>query len=202
MKFFNIDLHVSVIEDIKTIFSNFNHTIDCFSLSSHDWVFNRTPTRPSVITPENWTNIDDEMCERFYQHYKDILNKYDGFVVTHTPVFAKLYEKFNKPIIVIASTRYEYPYTFNKEKWASLNLYLKNNKNVILISNNRFDKKYCELFLNKEVKLIESYCEYTNEKYTGTKEQLVLFTKKNISKFLFSKDILLKEKLQNHSFSL
>ena len=61
MKFFNIDLHISVVEDIKTIFSSFNHTIDCFSLSSHDWVFNRTPTRPSIITPENWKNIDDEM---------------------------------------------------------------------------------------------------------------------------------------------
>jgi hypothetical protein len=170
MKFFNIDLHVSVVEDIKTIFSSLGHEVDSYSLSSHDWVFNRVPKRPEIITVNNWMNIDDELCDRFYEHYKHKLDKYDGFVVTHTPVFSKLYQKFNKPIIVVASTRYEFPYTFNKDKWVSLNNYLNNNKNIIIISNNRFDKKYCETFLNKDVAFIESLCDYTKAQYQPNNE--------------------------------
>lgn len=200
MKFFNIDLHISVIKDIKTIFENLGHTVDNYSLSSHNWIMGFKEFKSKTLNKNNWIKINDEMCAAFYSEFKDELEKYDGFIVTHTPVFAKLYEKFNKPIIVVASTRYEFPYSFDKEKWESLNYYLKTNKNIILISNNLFDKNYCELFLNKEVPLIESLCEYTNAAYTGKNDSFVIFTKKEIKKYLYAKNLINKETLGNYSW--
>ena len=176
MKFFNIDLHVSVINDIKTIFNALGHEVDSLSLSSHDWVF-KSSEPPEIINKNNWMNLDDELIDKFYLYYKNKLINYDGFIVTHTPFFCKLYEKFNKPIIVVSSTRYEYPYTNNKEKWIDLNNTLIKNKNIIVLSNNLFDKTYCELFLNKEIKLIESLCSYTNAKYKPSKNNSVLYSK-------------------------
>ena len=39
MKFFNIDLHISVIADIKKIFTDLGHEVDDWSLSGHAWAF-------------------------------------------------------------------------------------------------------------------------------------------------------------------
>lgn len=181
MKFFNIDAHISVIADIKNIFENLGHQVDTLSISGHSWVFGKQQATPKVINTSNWTNIDEEMCDKFYEAYKNELDKYDSFIVTHTPVFCKLYEKFNKPIICISSTRYEYPYTTNKEKWLSLNRYLVNNKNIIRVTNNLFDKYYCETLAGGEWKYIPSLCEYTGEKYTGKNNNFILYSKyKNI----------------------
>lgn len=195
MKFFNIDLHISVIQDIKTIFENLGHSVDSLLISDHYWVFKQARDTTKVINNNNWKNIDDKMCEEFYNAYKTELQQYDGFIVTHTPVFSKLFEKFEKPIITMASTRYEYPYTFDKNKWTSLNKYLKNNKNIILVSNNRYDKKYCELFLQKDVELIESLCSYTNSAYDPLKDESVLYSKKNLSNFIFRQEIKNKNSL-------
>lgn len=200
MKFFNIDLHISVIKDIKTIFENLGHTVDNFSLSDHNWVMNFPEFDSKIINKNNWINIDEKMCDLFFHQYKKMLDKYDGFIVTHTPVFARLYEKFNKPIIVIASTRYEFPYTFDKNKWQTFNNFINTNPNIILISNNRFDKKYCELFLKKDVLLIESLCEYTNTNYTGEIDEFIIFSKANIDKFIMNKNLLYKELLKKYSW--
>jgi hypothetical protein len=40
MLFFNIDCHVSVISDIKNIFTELGHKVYNWSLSGHNWIFN------------------------------------------------------------------------------------------------------------------------------------------------------------------
>lgn len=176
MKFFNIDLHISVIEDIKTIFSDLGHQVDSWSLSEHNWVFDRSSSNIDIINKHTWRNIDQSMCDQFYQRYKNELLGYDGFIVTHTPVFSLLFEKFNKPIICIASTRYEQPFSNNEEKWSWLNNKLSSMIDagqIIPIANNKYDKIYCEFFLQKRFVHIPSLCKYTNEKYTGQKDPIV-----------------------------
>ena len=64
------------------------------------------------------------MCDTFYERYQHELSVYDGFIVTHTPCFAMLYERWNKPVICVASTRYEHPFSDRKEEWEDLNRYL------------------------------------------------------------------------------
>ena len=190
MKFFNIDLHISVIADIKKIFTDLGHEVDDWSLSGHAWVFGRQRKHIDIINHTNWTSIDEKMCDAFYDRYSKELQKYDGFIVTHTPCLSMLYKKFDKPIIVVCSTRYEQPFFSNMIKWKKFNNYLiegADRGKIILLANNKYDKRYTELFLNREVKLIPSICDYTDSKYTG----------KN-SKFLYSSKFKPQEVLKRN----
>ena len=112
MNFFNIDLHVSVIADLKAIFSKLGHTIVDRSLSGHTWVFNRQQDHIKFINKDHWS-INEDLCNRFYNEYKNELKSYDGFICTYPPSFSLLYEKFNKPIIMQVPIRYDVPFSQN-----------------------------------------------------------------------------------------
>jgi hypothetical protein len=176
MKFFNLDCHISVIADIKNIFENLGHQVDTWSLSEHRWVFNLAECKSPIINYNNWKNLDEKMVDNFYEFHKEELDKYDAFICTHHIFFLKLFERFRKPIIVVASTRYEYP-CFSDEKLIWLEDSLKNNNNLILIANNQFDQKYCEYFLKKEWQWIPSLCDYTKFKYNPSKKESIIFSK-------------------------
>lgn len=168
MKFFNIDLHVSVIADIRRIFNDLGHEVDDWTLSGHSWIFGRERDKVDIINHTNWKFLDKEMCDAFYERYKNELSHYDGFICTYAPSFCLLYEKFNKPIITVAPIRYEAPFWDSEEKWTWLNEYLQEgiDKNLIIpIANNKFDKKYCEMYTGREWKHIPSLCEYTEASY-------------------------------------
>lgn len=182
MKFFNIDLHISVIADISQILENLGHSVDINYLSNHAWVFGKSPNNSFCINQNNWMKIDKNMCDEFYNQNKDRLADYDGFIVTHIPALSLLYEKFDKPIIFVASTRYEYPFTNDANRWKWFNEYINKNKNIIPIANNLYDKWYCEQFLDIEFEYIPSLCEYTNSKHNFKKNLSLLYSRKiNIS---------------------
>jgi hypothetical protein len=191
MKFFNLDCHTSVIADIKNIFENLGHQVDTWSLSGHRWVFNLPECKSPIINYNNWKNLDEKMVDNFYEFHKEELDKYDAFICTHHIFFLKLFERFRKPIIVVASTRYEYP-CFSYEKLIWLEDSLKNNSNLILVANNQFDQKYCEKFLNNKWEWIPSLCEYTNVKYNKKYKNTILF-----SKFLINLNI--EDLIHQHS---
>lgn len=177
MNFFNLDCHVSVIADIKDIFENLGHTVDQWSISGHRWLFNLPPCNSPIINENNWKEMDQKMVNDFYNTHKNELDKYDAFICAYPPCFLKLFEKFNKPIIVVAATRYDYPFTDNPEKLSWLEDSLNENTNLILIANNQFDKKYCEQFLKREWEWIPSLCDYTKTKHNPKKEQSIIFSK-------------------------
>jgi hypothetical protein len=155
--------------------------VDNWSISGHRWVFNFPACHSPVINENNWKNIDEKMVEKFYLTHGAELDKYDAFVCCYPPIFLKLFEKFNKPIIVIAATRYDHPVTGDPKKLAWLEDSLINNKNLILIANNAFDKAYCEKFMSStNWGHIPSLCDYTGEKYNPTKKERVVFSKINI----------------------
>jgi hypothetical protein len=182
MKFFNIDCHISVIADIKNIFEDLGHTVESWCLSNHRWVFNLPECKSPVINSSNWKNLDEKMAEDFYANHKDELDKYDAFICTHHVHFLKFFERFNKPIIVIASTRYEYPFINDPARLSWLEDSLRNNKNIIKVANNQFDQKYCENFLGNKWEWIPSLCDYTGAKYNPTLDQSVLFSKFDIKR--------------------
>jgi hypothetical protein len=176
MKFFNIDLHISVIEDIKTIFNSLGHSVDSWNLSGHNWVFNRSPASVDIVNQQTWKYIDQNMCDSFYERYKHDLSEYDGFIACYPPVFALLYEKFNKPIYIVVATRYEHPFSNDENKWSWLDGKLKSmidNGQVIPIANNKYDKTYCEYFLDREFKHIPNICSYTESKYNPQFDPIV-----------------------------
>lgn len=182
MKFFNIDCHISVIADIKNIFQNLGHQVDQWSISGHRHIFNLAKAKHNTINEENWINLDEKLVDEFYKNHKDELDQYDAFICCYPPCFLKLYEKFNKPIIVVSATRYDHPFTNNIEKLKWLNDSLNNNDNLILIANNEFDKKYCEKFTKKEWKWIPSLCAYTEAKHSNAINKTVIFSKFDFDK--------------------
>jgi hypothetical protein len=177
MNFFNIDCHISVIADIKNIFESLGHKVDSWSLSGHRWIFDLPECPSKIINENNWRNINQEMVDIFYKFHKDELDKYDAFICTYPPCFLKLFEKFNKPIIVIAATRYDHPFTDDPKRLEWLEDSLNNNQNLILIANNQFDQKYCEKFLKRKWEWIPSLCNYTNARHSKKDNKYILFSK-------------------------
>lgn len=165
MIFFNLDLHISVIEDLKSIFEELGHEVVNWSISGHNWVFNKPSASVEIINQRTWRLLDRAMCDDFYNRYKDELKTYDAFIVTHTPAFSLLYEKFNKPIITVASTRYEAPFSDNCQKWTWLNNFLQkkiDEKIIVPVANNRYDSEYCRYFTSRDWQHIPSLCNYTH----------------------------------------
>ena len=68
----------------------------------------------------SWYGINQEMVNRFTWRYARELGKYDGFIVTHTPVFARLFENLNKPVILVNTCRYDQPFCYNGDETVRL----------------------------------------------------------------------------------
>ena len=172
-RFFNIDLHISVIADIKDIFRRIRPDIDIVDwlLSGHSWVFNRSPSFVKVIDQTSWLNLNLKSIKEFQDTYDTFLSEFDGFIACHPNSFSMLFEKYNKPIIVINSCRYDLPFCWNKNMKMVKELHksfkrLQDKKMLHYISNNRADNAYFKLG-NPEIhtKIIPSLCLYTNMKW-------------------------------------
>ena len=191
IKLFNLDVHISVIQDIKYIFNDIygkNIDITNWSISGHSWVFNMNTSRVDVINGYTWRFMGPDMIMKFNNVYRDFLKQFDGFIVTHTPVFCLLYEEYRKPIFLINSCRYEQPYSCHYEqppcrksdleKWAWLNNGLQRlhaNGQLIAVSNNKADQEYLRRGTGLYSTLIPSLCLYTGVTYTPTRPEFVVY---------------------------
>jgi hypothetical protein len=183
MKFFNLDLHIGVIGDIRKILTDLGHEVEDWTLSAHAWVLGRKRDPVDVIDHRNWRSIDQAMADAFYTRYRDRLSDVDAFIVTHTPCFATLFERWNKPIITVASTRYEHPFTSDRVRWDWLNSFLVrgiDTGQIVALSNNKYDSRYAELFTQRPWKVIPSLCEYTGIRYAPVHDQLLTFSKSDV----------------------
>ena len=75
MKFFNLDLHISVIADIKKIFNDLGHQVDNWSISGHSHIMGRPIDKVDIINQHTWRNIDQKLVDQFYHRYKDVLEQ-------------------------------------------------------------------------------------------------------------------------------
>jgi hypothetical protein len=180
MKFFNIDQHASIIADIAHIFKNLGHEVDDWSLSGHHWVMGKPQSKIMLSDGGQLTCsgvCSQEVCDNFYEQNKDELSKYDGFIVCYPVEFALLYERFNKPIIVMDCIRYDHPNTFNPVLRDRLNKFLKRRHSedtLYYTCNNKGDIFYTQYFLGINGMHIPNLCEYTNAKWTGTKNKFII----------------------------
>lgn len=188
MKLFNMDLHISVIADVKSILQTINPNIEIIQwcISDHHWVFNLE--KKNVDHIDKWRSIDMDIIDKFNKTYD--LSEYDGFIVTHTPVFIMLYAKYNKPIYVVNSCRYSQPFCWNKNE-LMMNMFrymlyslIHVEKNIIIISNNLADQDY--LYRKEKIKsiYIPSLCNYINVKYQGGSTSDILLENPNHSTVL------------------
>jgi hypothetical protein len=205
MKFFNLDCHISVIADLKKTFEYLGHEVTSWSVSGHNWVFDRMPTSVDVVNQNNWQSLNQDMCDEFYQRYKDELSEYDGFICTYPPAFSMIYEKFKKPIILQIPIRYEVPFQSDINKWEYFNEYLRNGIDsgmIIPVANSEYDKRYFEFFVERECKLIPNICDYTNTIWSPIKNTFLYSSRLKINfdtSFITDKDTLHRYKWEDIS---
>jgi hypothetical protein len=175
-----MDLHISVIGDFKSLGLDVEVTDWC--MSGHAHIMKRTRDNPKHINPSTWLDLNPQMIQEFQKTYDSFLQTFDGFIVGYPNVFAMVFEKYNKPIILINACRYDIPFSFKRETnyIGSYHecLYRLLNKGLLYtISNNRVDQLYmgkgCGI---KPEYVIPSLCLYTNMKYTPTKSTFLLYS--------------------------
>jgi hypothetical protein len=174
MKLFNMDLHISVIADFKNLFPEIEIVDWC--LSGHAFVMKKKTFYPSVINPDTWKNLNEKMISEFHAVYDDFLSQFDGFICGHPNSFAMIFEKYNKPIILINSCRFDLPFCMNKNE-NEINMYrncihrLQEKNLLIAVSNNLADQYYTKYGYHLQTTHIPSLCGYTNIRYQPTSEQ-------------------------------
>ena len=177
-----MDTHIGVIEDFKTLGLDVEVTDWC--MSSHTKVLNKEKKVPKHINSDTWLYINPEMIRNFQQEYDSFLSTFDGFVVGHPNSFAMVFEKYNKPIIMINTCRYDIPFSHDIIRNPTyigeyhVCLYRLLTKGLLYtISNNKVDQMYmgngCGI---KPKYVIPSLCLYTNMKYTPTKNTFLIYT--------------------------
>lgn len=178
MKAFCMDVHISVIEDFKTA-CPYIEVVD-WCMSGHHWVMKRKKDVPKVINHSTWTSINEESIARFRWEYGTFLRQFDLFIVAYGSVFARIFEPYGKPIVMLNAVRYDLPYCWTKNL-AELELYkqclrrLYASGRLLVVSNNRADQLYLKKGCGIDSAFIPSLCLYTKARYTPTKSQFLLY---------------------------
>lgn len=172
MRVFCMDPHISLIADFKTIFPELEVVDWC--LSGHAWVMNRVQDTPKHINVHTWMDLTPERITNFQNEYDSFLKTFDLFIVAYASSFALVYEKYNKPIIMMNATRYDIPYCFTRNsthipQYHRCLIRLQHNNLLTIVSNNAVDKLYLGRATGLLSEIIPSLCLYTNVTYTPTK---------------------------------
>lgn len=174
-----MDLHISVIADFKS--ANPDIEVVDWCLSGHAWVMNRKQDRPKVINPTTWMNLNEKMITDFQQEYDSFLSSFDGFIVGFCSAFAMIFEKYNKPILMLNAVRYDIPFCWTKDmgmlmKWKECLDRLHSDGLLTMVSNNKADQLYTKLGCGLDSVYIPSLCLYTNTQYKPTKPTFLCYS--------------------------
>jgi len=183
-----VDLHISVIEDVKWIWKELfsNIMIVDRTLSAHRHLFkDKCEYNDKILTNRNWRLFDEKMIHRWRWEYDDMMSEFDGFIVTHTPIFLMLFETYHKPIIVVNSTRYPQPYcwTGNKrmEKMFKESVErLMKKRLLIMVHNNMGDMEYFRKGIGGYGYYIPSLCRYVKATYNPKRGGVLLDDRGNV----------------------
>jgi hypothetical protein len=178
MKAFCMDLHISVIADFKTACPDIEVVDWC--LSGHAWVMKRNQDRPEHINPSTWKYLNEDMIQKFQAKYDSFLNTFDMFIVGFASSFAMIYEKYDKPILMLNAVRYDIPFCFTKDtrmalKWKECLDRLNSHGLLTIVSNNKADQLYTKLGCGLDSLYIPSLCLYTKTQYTPTKPTFLCY---------------------------
>ena len=179
----NSDFRVSPIRDLKQLLiPQFGVKIIDKSMSSSCSLVTTCQTDLKVLSRENSESLEPSTVEQFYDHYKNDaeLNTVNVFLCIHPVSLCELYARFNRSLIVIATTRYEFGRRDSPERWIELNENLKrwsqDSRNTIA-ANNRYDAEYIRYFTGLEAIVLPSYCDYTRARYQPVAKKKFLIGK-------------------------
>jgi hypothetical protein len=174
---FDLDLHVSVIADVRTQLDRLGLSLVDWTLSGHSWVAGRERDPVAIVNDRTWFSFGPRMARRFRRVYGSYLRSFRGFAATYPPAFALLYEGLGKPTVAVAATRYEWPFTHYAPSWDWLDDGLRRGVAdgwLTLAANNRADADYLHNYTGLTAVHIPSACTYTGLTYTGRRAEVVV----------------------------
>jgi hypothetical protein len=174
-----MDVHISVIEDFKTVVPPWVEVTD-WCMSGHHWVLGKAKAVPKHINADTWKQMNPESIVAFQNEYDSLLRSFDGFIVGYASCFAMIYEKYNKPIIVLNAVRYDVPFSWSKD-YQMLKSYkeclarLQSSGKLIPVSNNHADLLYLKNATGIQAEYIPALCLYTGIRYAPTKSTFLCY---------------------------
>ena len=171
-----MDMHVAIVADVKQILERMGHEVDLVSLSGHAWVLGQRPSRVAGLRlptdrfsrfRRTVLDIDDSMCNRFYEKNKTRFANYDAFIVSYPPAFALLFEKFGRPVITVNCTRFDFPCQEPERlTWLISGLERMHGQGQLLpIANNRLDQVLASQHFSFDWRHVPSLCDYMTTSY-------------------------------------
>jgi len=180
---FNLDAHVAVIADIRTMLEDRGVHVTSWTISGHAWVFGGEREPVAGINERTWQELDPALVRRFRLIYGRYLRRFRGYVATYPPCFALLYEGLPGPTLAVCATRYEWPFTQDAPRWKWLDEGLQRGTEsgwLTLVANNRADADYVANYAGIQPTHIPSACSYVAASYTGARKPVVVCTKRDV----------------------
>lgn len=177
---FNVDLHVSVIADVRAQLERLGLSLVDWTLSGHSWVAGRERDPVAIVNERTWFSFGPRMARRFRRVYGSYLSSFRGFTAAYPPCFSLLYESLGKPTLAVVAIRYEWPFTHHALRWDWLDDGLRRGVDegwLTLVANNRADADYLENYTGLRATHIPSACAYTDATYTGRRSAVLVCTK-------------------------
>jgi hypothetical protein len=180
---FNLDTHIAVIADVRTVLERRGLSLTSWSISGHTWVFDRERDAVGVVNERTWQAFRPELVHRFRRVYGSYLRRFRGYVATYPPCFALLYEGLPAPTLAVCATRYEWPFTHDAERWDWLDDALRAGVTtgwLTVVANNRADADYVANYTGVHPPHIPSACTYIPSAYSGRRRSVVVSTKRDV----------------------
>ena len=201
------DFHISPVADAKHVLEPLNTKIVEKSLSSHCHLTKSCQRDLRVINADNGIDLSpcpNTLRREFYESYRcdSEFNSVDAILCTHACSMCELFMPFDKPLIVIASTRYEIG-RYKAVEWTEWNrnlIRIASKPGNIVAANNLYDLEYIKYFTPiKNVVLLPSYCGYVQASYAPTKRTLLIAPARDADFFLSNR---IKKMGRRHNYSV
>ena len=182
---FDLDLHVGVIADVRTQLERRGLSLVDWTLSESSWVVGRERDPVALVNELTVHSFGPRLARRFRRVYGSYLRTFRGFVATYPPAFALLYEGLGRPVLAVAATRYEWPFTHHAPSWEWLDDSLRRGVEegwLTLAANNMADRDYLASYTGLTATHVPSACTYTGLTYTGRQQQTLICTRDAFAK--------------------
>jgi len=183
IQLFNVDLHTSVIADLKEGIKEFDAHLVSWTLTNDNVNFRKIfkIKDPAIgLSGKLWLNLGVDDFNIFRIRYRRYLATFDGFITCFPPAFLELFLDLGKPILVVIATRYESPYTNREAEWEKFNKILKDgvtSGQLMIVANNRADRDYLKYFTQIESSHVPSVCEYPHQLWEGKSEKRLILSR-------------------------
>lgn len=176
------DFHISPVADIKDLLKIFDAKVLDKSLSGHCHLTKTCQTDLRVLNQENGIELapcPNMLHKRFYNSYvgDEEFQSADAILCTHACSMCEIFMPFGKPLIVVASTRYEIG-RYDAKRWTEWNRNLQriaSHSNNVIAANNMYDLEYIKYFTGiRNVQYLPSYCGYVNAKYAPSRKEILI----------------------------